>query len=407
MPETLTDKRLQKAKPAEPGKRYTLWDAIVPGMGARVTDRGKVSFVVMKRLAGREKPTRITLGRYPALGLAQAREKARGALELVEKGKDPRAEVARQRFAERQEQATTFETVAKQFKALHLDKLRSGDEVWRAIERELIPEWGNRALREITRQDVFQAINRLEDAGTPYARNRRLAAIRKLFNWCVDHRGLLDANPAARIKALPETKRQRVLSDDEIRSFWQATHTLPYPAGPFLRLLLILGQRREQVSGIRKSEIDKDAKVWLIPPERTKNKLPHAVPLPDIALAEIEAMPKFKGDCLLTTRGGKVSIGNFSDIKATLDVKFETEAPYVLHDLRRTFRTRLSKIGVDGEIAERLIGHLPVGVRMVYDVHTFADEKVAAMNKWALHLQEIITPPTKDDKVVAFRERKK
>ena len=393
----LTKLGVEAIKPPKSG-REEYFDERLPGFGMRVTASDVRSWFVFYRVDGRQ--IRQTLGRYPAVGLSDARERAREALGLVERGRDPRTEVEREQQAQARHRANTFRAVAEEFKARHLDRLRRGGEVWQAIERDVMPEWRNRPVRDIGRRDVFSLLDRLEDSAGDYARNRRLAAIRRMFNWMLE-RELVDANPAARITLLDEKRRQRVLTDEEIRAIWAASLLLPYPAGPFVRLLLITGQRRGEVAGMRRAEVNRDEALWTVPGERMKGGLPHEVPLPPLALAELDALPTV-GDCLLSSgRGSDKPIAGFSDIKTAIAEARDDQgravaakvADWRLHDLRRTMRTTLSKLRITPEIAERCIGHVPAGVRAVYDLHDFRDEKRDALERWARHLAGLVDPP--------------
>ena len=220
MPVELTEKRLRNVEPASRGKRVTLWDSVVPGLGARVTDRALITFIVMRRIAGEKAPRRMTLGRYPALGLAEARRKARSILELVAEGKDPRQEIARQRAAEERRRAETFEQVADLFIARHASQ-RRWPEFERVLRRDVIPAWKHRPISDIGRRDVTALLDGIIDRGAPVQANRTLVVVRKLFNWALD-RGLIEQTPIARL-SMPTKERPAT---------GRSTTTRSGPSGP-------------------------------------------------------------------------------------------------------------------------------------------------------------------------------
>jgi integrase len=163
----------------------------------------------------------------------------------------------------------TVEHIFEQFKMRHLSSRRSGKEVGDILEREVVSRWGKRLASEIRRVDVIELLDEIADRGTVYMRNRVAAHVRKLWNFAIG-RGIERVNPAARIEMLDERARDRVLSTDELRLFWRACDKIGAPFGPLFKLLLVTGQRRDEVGTLERSEVDVGAKSWLIPPVKTK-----------------------------------------------------------------------------------------------------------------------------------------
>jgi integrase len=256
-----------------------------------------------------------------------------------------------------------------------------------------------------------------------------LSVTRKMFRWAV-RQGIISISPVQEIDAPGgrETARERALSDQEMGEFWRATELLGYPYGPLSRLLLVTGQRCSEVAGMRDSEMEDGAKLWTIPRERTKNKLTHEVPLSQLALDILASLPAPADDdnppdCLfISGNRGDTPVRQFKDAKAKLDklilaarrealrnagedpAKAAPMAHWTLHDLRRTMRTNLSKLRLDPEICERIINHVPAGVRRTYDVHAYREEKREALTAWAVRLQQILAAkPVASGKVVRMR----
>jgi hypothetical protein len=237
-----TDRFLKSIKPAPPGKRLIIWDAQVPGLGARVTDKGAISFVLVDRYPGSPNPTARLIGRYPAIPLAKAREVARAWKEDLRHGVDPKAKEAQRQRAEERRRATTFGAVFALFADDHLSTLRSGHAVKAAIARHVIQHWGDRPISDIKRIDVRELMLALRKTA-PVQTNRILTNLKSFFNWCVDQE-IIESSPAAGVKRpTKETTRDRVLSDPEIRAVWQACGDLG-ALGRALRFMLATGQRR-------------------------------------------------------------------------------------------------------------------------------------------------------------------
>jgi hypothetical protein len=253
----LTDKTLGSLKPAEKGKRRLIWDAQVPGLAARVTDKGKITFVFVKRFPGSPHPAPRKLGDYGSMTLAEARNEARGWLRLIDQGLDPLAEKERQdtqrrkevERLEREEQRkrkNVFAAVAEDFIRDKLPRERKGHEAELDIRREFIPAWGMKVVADITATDVRAVVKAAKDRGAPYQAHNLLTLARRMFDWVIDqHIYGLETSPCDRLK--PKTiigqkkARTRVLSDDEMFALWRASLRVPYPYGAEARLLLLSG----------------------------------------------------------------------------------------------------------------------------------------------------------------------
>jgi len=394
----LTDRALKAMKPAAPETRKMIWDSAVPSFGVRVTDKGKLTFIVMRRLHG--KPVRRVVGEYPITPLAEAREAALAALRDIAKGIDPKEKETVRKREEARKRADTFAAVAEQFIAKHTSKLRTGGEVEAAIRRELIAKWGERPITEISRRDVVELVEAIADSGRTYAAHKIFAHASKLFAWALArHIYGLETSPCVGVKtsdlAGKKEPRQRVLSDGEIRALWQATGGLDYPASPFVRMLLLTGQRLREVAEMTWREVDLDKALWTIPPERMKGDASLEVPLPPIAVEILKFLPRWTGPFIFSTTGGTRPISGFSKMKVRFDMAIkEPIAPWRFHDLRRTMRTGLSALRVPDTVSELCIAHTQKGLHKVYDQHAYLDEKRHAFEAWANHVLSIVEPGT-------------
>lgn len=375
----LTATVVENAKPSPSGE-LELWDELLPGFGLRVSARGRKSFVVFTRLHGRK--IRVTLGHYPAMSLAEARERARATIQTISCGDDPR----RQRTND-----TAIESVVADFLTRHArpnTRTRTADETERLLRREVLYAWKGRDVREIRRRDVIALLDDIVDRPAPYVANRTLAALRKMFRWAIQ-RDLIDSSPCSDVvRPHAERKRERVLADSELRAVWLASFDLGPVHGPYIRALIATGQRMTEVADMRHAAISDDT--WQLEPEDTKAKRTHLVPLSRLALAAIDAAPQRQRCPYVFSNTGKGPIRGFSKIKAALD-KASGVSGWRLHDLRRTAATAMARGGVDRVAIERVLNHADPSVTAVYDRHAYEAEKRHALEVWAAKLERLQT----------------
>ncbi|MGH9550559.1 MAG: tyrosine-type recombinase/integrase, partial [Terriglobales bacterium] len=214
------------------GRRLEVPDSLLRGLYLVVQPSGAKSWAVRYRYRGR--PRKLTLGSYPGITLAGARDLARRALITVGEGRDPCEEKHEARRLAHARSQDRFAEIVADFIERHA-KANNRESSWRETERlmnrDVIPLWRNRPIQDIARRDVVQLLDRIQDRGSPIMANRVLAAVRRMFVWCVD-RGIIDASPCAGLRPPAiERSRDRVLSDDELRSVWLATDEVGWPFG--------------------------------------------------------------------------------------------------------------------------------------------------------------------------------
>lgn len=400
-----TDKYLSALKPAPEGKRVTHWDGLLDNFGVRITDKGVVSFIAMRRLPGRSAPTRITIGRYPVIKLADARKKAGRAISELAEGEHPRQKMAAQQAAEAKQKQDSVAHVAERFLSEHADDMRTGKAIRQLIEGRVVAKWKKRPISSIKKSDIAQLVadvrkdvRKRRKAGGVETARQVLIYVKSMFAWAADM-DIIDASPAASIKLsgkrsklLPAKRsRERVLTDDEIKTFWRATE-IDSTFDRYVRMLLILGCRRSELAGMKRSELDFDAKEWRLPADRVKNEESRVVFLPDMAVEILRALPEHSGEYVFSTTAGERPISGFMKLKKKLDERVKIDH-WTLHDLRRTFRTSLSALGVAHVIAELCIGHRQRGVAAIYDRHRYEKEQREALDLWCARLRNLTTPP--------------
>ncbi len=390
---------------AAPGTREDILDHGQPGLVLRVSgptpsrSQCSKSWSVFHRLRGSRKLCRFTIGDFPTFSLKDARAAARKVRQEAAEGVDV---MAAKREAARRESDTIEVVFAKFIKRHMIRKRRAPSYVagTQAIfENHIFPKWRGRELKTITRREVNDLLDEIADGGNPIAANRVLAAFRKLCNWALS-KSIIETTPTVKIE-IPgeERKRERKLSDDEIRLLWPALDTLGYPFGRFLQVALLTGQRRNEVAGMRWADLDLKAKVWKIPSSAMKAGKAHAVPLSAPVLEIIEALPRL-GDYCFATRPDR-PIAGFSKAKLRLDKMLSPEdaeddapkiEPWTIHDLRRTAATNLAELEVGRFIIGRVLAHGDRSVTGIYDVYEYLKEKRAALDAWARRLRTIIEP---------------
>jgi integrase len=390
----LTVAGINNVRAPKTGRKEYL-DAVVPQLALRITANGTKSFVLRTRVRGSGKQIRVTLGEYPAVGLSEARDTAREALNMAQRGVDSNEEKRRQAQSLKERRANSVSEVSGLFIERYAKK--RGNRTWpeskRILDRYVLPRWGSRPIAEIRKTDVVRLLDEVEDAHGIYMVNRTLAAIRKLFNWAMDERGLLEATPIGRSMARgKEIARDRVLGDEEIRALWIGCDALGYPFGGMIRLLLLTGQRRSEIAEMEWDELDLDQGLWTIPAARAKNELEHIVPLSPAAVDVIVSLPRWAGPYLFSTTDGQRPVSGFSTFKRRAD-SVTGVADWRLHDLRRTARTGLAALGVPEIVSEKVLNHQKKSLVSVYNRHDYLVEKRDALDRWARRVTEIVGPP--------------
>src|SRR5712671_319031 len=354
MTKALTVRRIENAN-AKPS-RQEIPDGLLVGLYLMVQPSGAKSFAVRYRYAGQ--PRKLTLGAFPAINLKAARDIGAKALRAAAEGRDPATEKQAAKgdakIAAAEEvrgKRDLFENVANDFIERHAMK-NNRESTWRETARILgfkpdpdnagklltvepkkgkpptvLQLWNGRKVQDITKRDVIALLDTVRDRA-PVMANRNLAAVRKLFNWCLA-RDVIQVSPCTLIEPpAPERSRDRILSDDELRLVWKAADSDASPYSPLVKLLILTGQRLAEVGGLRWDELDLKNKLWTLPAERVKNGERHEVPLSDAALEILTALPRIKtskGFVFRTTRDAAVS--GFSRAKDRLDTAIAAAAP--------------------------------------------------------------------------------
>ena len=365
-------------------KQYELFDPTLANFGIRVSPGGTKAFVFYYYL-GRKK-SRLTLGRYPHLSLSDAREMARTAQKRVAEGQDPHADKLRDRD---QHHTTIFSAVVQSYIEQHAKIFtRSSHETKRILNNDFGTRWGKLQIGAVDKKMVLKRLDEILNNQGPSAANHGFAAIRAFFRWCMERDILLSSPCQGMRRPAPVPSRDRVLTDDEISAVWSGTEKMGYPFGPFVQLLILTGQRRNEVAKLRWSELDFDQNIWL--QRDNKSNRAHVVPLSPQAVSVLKRLPRLSEEFVFPARGSDRAISGFSKWKKKLDQLSRTN-DWTLHDLRRTTATKLAQLGIEPHVTEFVLNHssrMMTGVASVYNRHAYIDEKRQALERWANHLQD-------------------
>lgn len=325
------------------------------------------------------------LGEYPAVSLADARTAALQSIAVVSTGGDPKyvAEVG----------GIAFDDLAELYMERYsLPRKRSSRLDREIIDRDLLPAWRGRPAASIRKREVVALLDAIVDRGSPIQANRTRSVVSGIFAFGLK-RDLVEFNPVAGTDMpAPEVKRDRVLSDEEIREFWRSTANMQAAIRDALRGILLTGQRPGEVAGLTRSELSGDS--WIIPAARMKQKREHVVPVVGL-FAEI-----------VTASGSPVLFASRDRLRFGLPIERSSLSAAMLrmrrrlgwpdtrpHDLRRTAATNMARLGVSRFVVSRVLAHTDSSITGTYDRWEYAQEKRDALSKWDAHVRALIAGP--------------
>jgi integrase len=372
-------------------QRTDFLDAELSGFVLRVSPTGARSYAVVYRNAEGEQ-RRYTIGDATTVSLADARDVARRVLADAVKGGDPEEEKLASRVqARRRRQAPTFAALAQRFLDESVTRLRPNTlAAWRCILRaEISPTIGRLRPQEIQRADVRELIEHIASDRPTYA-NRVFELVRRVFSWAME-KDLLPTSPCMGLqKPAPERRRDRVLSDLEIRAVWAAAGEERL-MGDALKLLLLTGARRDEVLSASWEELDIDAQVWRLPAARAKTGSRRTVPLSSGALEVINRLHTSANGSPWLFPSPRTDRPLRLVAKAVRRIQQRSRTSgWVWHDTRRTVRTRLAEMGIAPHVAEAVLGHVAPGIVRTYNLHEPVPEMRAALEAWARRLRATV-----------------
>lgn len=411
----LTEERIRAIEPPADGEAV-LWDSKFAGFGVRYFPSGRKVYILMYRpKVGEKRPKRrMTIGEVGTVRLADARAAAQAYLGQVAKGADPQQE--RKQVAKRE--AARLDRAIDAY-AAYLDRREvvNAAQIVRTLRRYMPGPLDKIELPALDRQAIAKRIAKIESttvgetvAAVPRDNRKQKVKVRRkfggigaaadfrakasaFFNWAVGQ-GLLYANPIAGWRRERQTRAQRasrtgrVLSDAEIKAVWAACDKVTAPYGDFVRLLLLTGQRKTETSRVRWRDVDFDASVWTIPAGETKNGRQHTVPLPTAAADLLSSQERHvTSEFVFAGRTKGSVISNWSRRQAGLVQASGVD--FTLHDLRRTFRSGLRRVGADSDLAEMMLNHTRAALIETYDHEPLIQKRTNAAKAWARHVLRV------------------
>lgn len=377
------------------------WDSMVRGFGVKVSSGGSRKWVVQFRPADQRSTKRMTVGDVAVLSLDEARARAKDVLADVQKGNDPHAA----RAAAKAENAATVGDLVRDYLTycetrqrpgtLYLSRLHLGRH-WQPLHAK--------PAAKVTRADVADRLTILAKDSGGVSANRCRSALSALYAWAIAE-GRVQANPVEGTrKPAAERPRERVLSEDEIAAVWRACRDDAH--GRIVKLLILTGQRRDEVGGLTDAELDLDAGLWNLPGQRAKNHNAHVIPLSTLAVDILRVVPRLSGRSHIFGEA-QAGFSGWSRCKSRLDDRIaegrETALPaWTLHDIRRSVATHLAdRLGIAPHVIETLLNHrsgLRGGIGAVYNRGRYLAECRDAVDRWAEHIAKLTADkPTVED----------
>jgi len=386
-----TDRQIKALKPKK--ERYEVWETNGKGFGVRVSSTGRKSFIFLYKFQGTSR--RITFGNYPEMSLADAHAAHAKSRQLLEQGSDP-ATVEQDEKEESRRSPSVKRLVAEYIEKYAKPRKRSWKEDERILYKDVVPRWGKRKAQDVTRRDIILLLDEIVERGALIQANRTLATIRKMYSFAMG-RGILESSPCVAIPApSKENRRDRVLNETEIKTFWNklSTAKMEKYTALALKLQLITAQRKGEVAGAEWVNFDLKDGWWTIPAEKSKNGFPHRVPLSSLAmetLNELEELTESSRWLFPSPRDGQHIAETSVDHAVRENAEHFEVDHFTPHDLRRTAASMMTASGIQRLTVAKVLNHVETGVTAVYDRHSYDKEKRQALETWERKLRGILT----------------
>jgi integrase len=388
----LTQKVAEGLKPADEDYYFSDKKA---GLMLLVRKSGSKTWLTMVRPKGAGKQVKVTIGKVGQLGFKDAKAEASWIILQARQGINVNEVEKKKREAEVAAGKDTVKAIWAEYVKREGPNLKSLDQRTAVFNRLILPELGGKQIDAITKKEVVRLLDGIEDDSGPRMADTVRDYLARLMIW---HEGRSETYRCVITRAMPRRRKAsavtgaRKLEDHELRAIWLAAEAESAGAfGQVIRLLLLTGARRNEITRLCRSEIKGD--LWVLPSRRNKVKVDHAVPLSPAALAVLEDVPHIVGQDRV------FQINATSHLKRDFDVACGVTG-WSLHSLRKTARTLLSRSGISADVGEMCLGHLLKGVRRVYDKFDYIDQKRHAFKELAALIDRIVHPV---DNVTALR----
>ncbi len=387
---SLTDIKIRNLQPQH--KPYQVADG--DGLALEVRPSGQKAWLYRYRLLGRQE--KLSLGSYPDISLARAREFHFEARKQVAEGHSP----VRSKREEKRRLSNDLQTVrglAKAYVDDHISKLASSNRARAYIENKILPAIGSEFINEVTPADCIAIVEKIKRGGAPAVARKVLEHLRGLFGYAVDHH-LLIINPAAQVRAAriigSKPPRERALSSNEISRFLKTVDVLPTCQSNRIafRLILLTLCRKGELIKAKWEDVDFDRAEWLMPQDTVKTRNAHIVYLSRQAIALFKELRGLAGRSPWALPGrdpdSPISMTTLNQIMYVAKKKpgLEWLGDIWIHDLRRTASTHLHEMGWDSDVIEKSLNHAIGGIRGVYNRAKYADSRREMLQAWANYL---------------------
>lgn len=421
---TLTVTGIENLKGPATGQKDH-FDGEVSGLALRITYKHAKSWALMYRVKGGPDDgarRRLSLGKWrrtlsraeasavkagspdergPGLDLTEARRAALLAKSEIVDGADPAK-------AKREKATASIVKTFAMVRDLFIERYaKPRNRSWKQTEQTLktyAADWDDRPITEIAKRDVIEVLDGIMIRGKGYAANRFLAAVRKLFGWAVE-RDLIETSPCFGLKApAVEKSRDRVLTEGELVAIWNACDQVG-TVGAIVRLLILTVQRKEEVAGMRRSDVDREAKVWSLSRADTKADRATDVPLSNEALSLIDTLPLISRCDYVFPQARDITSHTTISGKNKEDLdRLSGVTDWRIHDLRRTATTLMGKLRIDRDVRKRILNHAGNDVTAIYDRFDYREEKAEALQTWARYVVGLVNGD--DGNVIDIRAAK-
>lgn len=386
-----TDTKIKSMKPTT--SRRIVWEDGETCLGIRISPTGRRSFIFMYRFE--ERARMMTVGLYPKMSLATARVKIAKAKKNLTEGIDPGKILIQSKVEDRS--APTIRILVDEYiEKWAKPRKRSWKEDERILYKDVVPIWGRRKAKDITRREMVALLDSIADRGAKIQANRTLAVIRKMFNFALS-RSILETSPCVAIVApAKENRRDRVLSEEEINLFWNGLKKAGISEGIklALKLQLVTVQRKGEIAGAEWKEFQLNEGWWTIPAEKAKNGIPNRVPLSHLALEILRQVKELSRESkwlFPSPRAGKHITGPSIDHAVRNNQADFGVDHFTPHDLRRTGASMMTSLSISRLTVSKILNHVDGGVTAIYDRHSYDEEKRQALDTWSRKLNAILT----------------
>ena len=337
----------------------------------------------------------MTLGAYPAISLAKAHELHRDAIKCLASGKNPAIQQRKDKVEARAAN-TVNELIGEYLEKWAKPRKRSWQEDERILKKDVALAIGRHKAKDVSKKDIILILDQIIDRGAPIAANRTLAAMRRMFNFAVE-RDIILITPCYGVKApTKENRRDRVLSEEEIKTFWHGLKDtgMLETSKLALKLQLITAQRKAEIVSAEWDEFDLKDNWWTIPAEKAKNGNLHRVPLNDLAVQILQELKPLSNNSKWLFPSPRVDMHIIPTaidhaLRKNLE-KFQVVKSFTPHDLRRTAASHMTALGISRLVVSKLLNHVENSVTAIYDRHSYDKEKRMAVEVWGTKLKEIL-----------------